>query len=123
MSVNLMIDFINQKGGANFLAREFAEMAIEDQFTGLENRLARNLRASNEKPLKVESVPCSYEDELSGDHYSDKALFFANGNVEVVSYKGEGVCSFDSAVEYEEYVQIKINNFSECDYFDDDLED
>lgn len=102
---SVMVDFIVKSGGAELLKRELAEMAIRDQFTGLENRLARDLRAAEEKPIKVESVPSKHGyDEISGDYYNDRALFFKDGTVEVVSYKGEGEAYFSSVAEYEEYV-------------------
>ena len=100
-----IIDFIVKSGGAELLQRELDEMYIQDQFTGLENRLARELRAAGEKPIKIETVPSKHGyDELSGDYYNDRALFFKDGSVEVVSYKGEGEAYFSSVEEYEQYV-------------------
>jgi len=113
-----MIDFIVKSGGAELLKRELAEMAIQDQFTGLENRLARDLRAAEEKPIKVETVPSKHDDdELSGDYYNDRALFFKDGSVEIVSYKGEGGAHFSSVEEYDEYVNDLMNPEPEYDYF------
>lgn len=113
-----MVDFIVKSGGVELLKRELAEMAIQDQFTGLENRLARDLRAAEEKPFKVETVPSIHgDDELSGDYYNDRALFFKDGTVEVVSYKGEGEAHFSSVAEYEEYVHDIMNPEPEYNYF------
>ena len=113
-----MVDFIIKSGGAELLKRELAEMAIQDQFTGLENRLARDLRAEEEKPFKVEAVPSKHgDDELSGDYYNDRALFFKDGTVEVVSYKGEGEAHFSTVAEYEEYVHDIMNPEPDYNYF------
>ena len=113
-----MVDFIVKSGGANLLKRELAEMAIQDQFTGLENRLARDLRAAAEKPFKVETVPSIHgDDELSGDYYNDRALFFNDGTVEVVSYKGEGEAHFSTVAEYEEYVHDIMNPEPDYNYY------
>ncbi len=115
-----MIEFIVKSGGGDLLARELAEMAIQDQFTGLENRLARDLREAEEKPIKVETVPSIYgHDDLSGDYYNNRALFFKDGSVEVVSYKGEGEAHFESVFEYEQYVNTITNPEPHYSYFDD----
>ena len=112
-----MVEFIVKSGGSELLKRELAEMAIQDQFTGLEKRLARNLRAAEEKPFKVETVPSVYgHDELSGDYYNKRALFFKDGTVEVVSYKGEEEAHFSSNEEYEQYVNNIMNPNPEYDY-------
>ena len=89
----------------DIIKAELAEMSIQDQFTGFDNRLARDLRQAEEKPFKVESVvrPNDCDDELSGDYYNDKALFYIDGSVEVVSYKGEGEHFFESVEEYREW--------------------
>ncbi len=114
-----MFEFIAKIGGADLLARELAEMAIQDQFTGLENRLARDLRGLEEKPFKVETVPSSFDNnESEGECYNDHALFFKNGSVEVVSYKGEGEAHFDSVYEYEQYIDSIINPCPYYNYFD-----
>lgn len=124
MQSQIMLDYIVRNGGAELLARELSEMAIQDQFTGLENRLARELRASEEKPFKVETVPSAHgHDDLSGDYYNDRALFFKDGTVEVVSYKGEGERNFSSIAEYELYVNVIMNPEPEYNYFlDEDCE-
>jgi len=79
------------------------------------------LREAEEKPFKVETVPsaCGY-DELSGDYYNDRALFFDDGTVEVVSYKGEGERSFSCVADYEQYVNEKMNPEREYNYFFDE---
>ncbi len=118
-----MIDFIVKSGGAELLKRELAEIAIQDQFTGLENRLARELRAAEEKPIKIEIVPSlSGYDDLSGYYYNDRALFFKNGSVEVVSYKGEGGAHFATVAEYEEYVFDSLIPEPDYNYFLNDDE-
>jgi len=122
MNVENMASFIVKCGGADLLAYELAEMAIQDEFTGLDNRLARELRSSEEKPIKVESVPHRFEyDELSGDYYDDKAIFHADGSVDVVTYKGEGVAFFSTAEEYQQYVHDIMNpeQYSERDEWED----
>lgn len=119
-----MIDFIVKNGGAELLQHEFAEMAIQDQFTGLENRLARELRKAEDKPFKTEIVPAPYiEDEFSGSYYNDRALFFKDGTIEVVSYKGEGIASFSSVDEYESYITASMYREPEYTYFREDEED
>lgn len=113
-----MVEFIVKSGGSELLKRDLAEMSIQDQFTGLEKRLARNLRAAEEKPFKVETVPSKHGyDELSGDYYNKRALFFKDGTVEVVSYKGEEEAHFSSAEEYEQYVNRILNPEPEYDYY------
>ena len=89
----------------DLLKAELAELVIQDQFTGLENRLARDLRQAEVKPFKVETVvrPNDCDDELSGSYYNDKALFYCDGSVEVVSYKGEGEHFFETVEEFEEW--------------------
>lgn len=67
-----------------------------------DSRLDRAIENSKEKPFKIETICIGENDELSGDFYNDKALFFKDGSVEVVSYKGEGLHSFDSVAEYNE---------------------
>lgn len=120
-----MVDFIVKSGGADLLKRELAEMAIQDQFTGLGNRLASDLRAAEEKPFKVATVPSKHgHDELSGDYYNDRAMFFKDGTVEVVNYKGEGEDHFSTVAEYEQYVNEILNPEPEYDYyFNEDDED
>lgn len=109
----------------SMLKAELAEMAIQDEFTGLENRLARDLRQAEEKPFKVETVvrPNSLDDELSGDYYNDKALFFKDGTVEVVSYKGEGEYSFQSEADYREWASTPTWHYGmedDEDYYEDE---
>lgn len=120
-----MVEFIVNSGGSELLKRELSEMAIQDQFTGLENRLARDLRAAEEKPFKVETVPSAHGyDDLSGDYYNKRALFFKDGTVEVVSYKGEGEAHFANVAEYEQYVNEILNPEPEYNYyFNEDDED
>lgn len=91
------------------LRDELAKMAICDEYQGLDSRLATELRQSEEKPVSVEVVPSLYIDDLSGDYYNDRALIFADGTVEIVSYKGEGEGSFDTIAEYRDYVLNKLN--------------
>lgn len=118
MTAQAMVNFIVSSGGAELLKRELAEMAIQDQFTGLDNRLARELRAAEEKPFKTEVVPSRHGyDELSGDYYNDRALFYKDGTVELVSYKGEGEGSFGTVAEYEQYVDGILNPEPDYSYF------
>jgi hypothetical protein len=118
-----LINFVSNQlaiGGsfANMIRSELAEMSIQDEYTGLENRLARELRAAdvNVKPVKIETVPCGYDDELSGDYYSKRALFYADGTVEVVTYKGEGEAFFSTESEYRSYVDDILNPEPDYNY-------
>lgn len=106
----------------SILRHELKEMAIQDEYTGLDNRLARDLREAqgDSKPIHIETVPSRFGlDELSGDFYNDRALFYANGTVEIVSYKGEGERTFATVEAYQEFVQSRLEP-DEYDYLDDD---
>ena len=127
---NKLIQFAQNQmaiGGiiGDIIEAELTEMAIQDQFTGLENRLVRDLRQAQEKPYKIETVfrPNDLDDELSGDYYNDKALFYRDGSVEVVSYKGEGEHFFDTVEDYKEWVNSpkwRFGMYDEDDYYGDE---
>ncbi len=57
------------------------------------------------------------------DYYNDKALFYRDGSVEVVSYKGEGEHFFDTVEDYKEWVNSpkwRFGMYDEDDYYGDE---
>lgn len=54
--------------------------------------------------LKVEIVP-SKPCPMSGEYYTNRALFYKDGSVEIVSYKGEGEDYFVTEAEYREWLE------------------
>ena len=84
-----------------------------------DSRLDSVIANSKEKPFKIEIICTDSEDDLSGDFYFDKALFFSDGTVEIVSYKGEGLHSFDTVAEYEEHLEYLKNPREFSDYYEE----
>lgn len=119
-SVQAMVGFIVNSGGEDFLRAKLNEMSIRDEFFGLDSRLAKELRSKEEKPLRIEAVPSRFEDELSGDYYNKRAIFNADGTIDVVSYKGEGEGFFENESEYREYVDGILNPEMDYYYSDED---
>lgn len=106
-----LINFAQSHIGDNsvigsMLRETMASLNADDDYAHLEPRLANGLRSDSVKPIKIETVPTRFPDELSGDFYNSRALFYADGSIEVVSYKGEGEGEghFDNEAEYREWV-------------------
>ena len=95
-----------------------------------DQRLVDVVTDEEHQPIRVEVVPNrdGYVDELSGDHYNNRALFYNDGSVEIVSYKGESEGSFDTEQEYREWlemrdIEVEDENFSLAwDMYNDDWE-
>ena len=109
-----MIQFLQSKIGAQALHSVLNSDSEND------SRFDRAIENSKEKPFKIETICIDSEDELSGNFYFDKALFFSDGTVEIVSYKGEGLHSFDTVTEYEEHLEYLKNPREFSDYYEED---
>lgn len=113
-NIAIMLSYVLQNVPANALHSVLNSDSEND------SRFDRAIENSKEKPFKIETICIGENDELSGDFYNDKALFFKDGNVEVVSYKGEGLHSFDTVAEYEEYLEYLANPHEQYDFYDDE---
>jgi hypothetical protein len=54
-------------------------------------------------PVKIEAIN-------PVDYYSDLVYFFADGSVELVTYKEEGLDSFESVAEFEQWKQTLVSD-------------
>ena len=74
-----------------------------------DNRLVAAIADDEHTPIRTEVVPNhgGEEDELSGNYYNDRALFYADGTIEIVSYKGEGEGSFENEHEYRGWLESR----------------
>lgn len=103
--MNFALAHVNQPTLIGEKLREMiTSVELNDEYSLLDTRLANELRSLDVKPLKVETIPSHFDDELSGDAYNDRAIFNSDGSVDVVSYKGEGEASFETVEEYNNWL-------------------
>jgi hypothetical protein len=113
-NINKMLSYVLKHASKNALHSVLNSDSEND------SRFDLAIENSKEKPFKIETICIGESDELSGNFYNDKALFFKNGRVEIVSYKGEGLHCFTSVEEYEEYLEYLSCPFEQSDFYEEE---